>query len=128
MKIAVASDNGMVAGHFGHCENFNVFHVEGEQVVNHEVVANPGHKPGFLPNFLNDLGVNVIIAGGMGGGAVQIFNEKGIEVVVGVRNSAKEAAELYLKGELESTGSICHEHQYAQQHAHDHGEHGNCGR
>lgn len=123
MKIAVASDNGFVAGHFGHCENFNVFHVEGEQVVNHEVVANPGHKPGFLPNFLNDLGVNVIIAGGMGGGAVQIFNEKGIEVVVGVRNTAKEAAELYLKGELESTGSICHEHQ----HAHDHDEHGNCG-
>lgn len=118
MKIAVASDSGMVAGHFGHCENFNVFHVENDQVVQHEVVANPGHKPGFLPNFLNDLGVNVIIAGGMGGGAVEIFNEKGIEVVVGVRDSAVNAAELYLKGELASTGSICHEHEH----------HGECGQ
>ena len=54
-------------------------------------------KPGFLPNFLNDRGVNVIISGGMGGGA---------------RGDAKTAAEQYLQGKLESTGSICHEHQH----------------
>jgi len=77
MKIAVASDNGLVAGHFGHCENFNVFHVEGEQVVSHEVIANPGHKPGFLPNFLNDLGVNVIIAGGMGAARFKSSTKRG---------------------------------------------------
>jgi predicted Fe-Mo cluster-binding NifX family protein len=112
MKIAVASDNGMVAGHFGHCENFNVYHVADQKIVKHEIVANPGHKPGYLPNFLNELGVKVIIAGGMGGGAVQIFNEKGIEVITGVRESAAAAAELYLQGELASTGSICHEHEH----------------
>ena len=71
---------------------------------------NPGHKPGFLPNYLNDLGVNVIISGGMGGGAVDIFNEKGIEVIVGAQGEAKTAAEQYLQGRLQSTGSICHEH------------------
>ena len=112
MKIAVASDGTLVTGHFGHCENFHVYHTENEKVVSSETIANPGHKPGFLPNFLNDMGVNVIISGGMGGGAVEIFNEKGIEVVVGATGEAKDAVEMYLKGLLKSTGSVCHEHHH----------------
>jgi predicted Fe-Mo cluster-binding NifX family protein len=112
MKIAVASDNGNVTGHFGHCESFMIFDTEGKKIVKTEAVANPGHKPGFLPNFLNDMGVNVIISGGMGGGAVDIFNEKGIEVVIGVSGTAADSAALYLDGKLESTGSICHEHEH----------------
>jgi predicted Fe-Mo cluster-binding NifX family protein len=76
-------------------------------------VANPGHKPGFLPNFLGDMGVEVIIAGGMGGGAVEIFNERNIEVIVGAQGDARSAVESYLHGELKSTGSICHEHEHA---------------
>ncbi|HBI57040.1 MAG TPA: dinitrogenase iron-molybdenum cofactor, partial [Firmicutes bacterium] len=57
----------------------------------------PGHRPGFLPNFLSDQGVNVIISGGVGGGAIEIFEEKGIEVVTGARGSADDAANSYLK-------------------------------
>ncbi|ABR47666.1 Dinitrogenase iron-molybdenum cofactor biosynthesis protein [Alkaliphilus metalliredigens QYMF] len=112
MKIAVASEQNKVTGHFGHCENFNIYIAENSKIVKSETVANPGHKPGFLPNFLNDLGVNVIISGGMGGGAVDIFNEKGIEVIVGAKGEAKNAVELYLQGQLKSTGSVCHEHQH----------------
>ncbi|MCF8019326.1 MULTISPECIES: NifB/NifX family molybdenum-iron cluster-binding protein [Petrocella] len=112
IKIAIASEKDVVTEHFGHCINFNIFDVEGNQIVKTESIPNPGHKPGFLPNFLNDLGVNVIISGGMGGGAVDIFNEKGIEVVVGARGSARAVAEAYLQGALKSTGSICHEHQH----------------
>lgn len=111
-KIAVASDNEMVTGHFGHCENFNIFETENNQIVKSESIPNPGHKPGFLPNFLNDLGINVIISGGMGSGAIEIFNEKGIEVIVGAAGEAKAAAEAYLQGSLKSTGSVCHEHQH----------------
>lgn len=112
MKIAVASMGNVVAGHFGHCENFNIFDVENNAIVKHESIANPGHKPGFLPNFLGDLGVNVIIAGGMGEGAVNIFNMRNIEVIMGATGVAQEAVERYLRGELKSTGSICHEHQH----------------
>ncbi|MBP2666463.1 MAG: putative ATP-binding protein [Firmicutes bacterium] len=112
MKIAVASENDMVTEHFGHCVNFNIFDAENAQIVKSESVPNPGHKPGFLPNFLNDMGVNVIISGGMGAGAIEIFNEKGIEVIVGAMGPAKVAAEQYLKGVLQSTGSVCHEHQH----------------
>jgi predicted Fe-Mo cluster-binding NifX family protein len=112
MKIAVASEGRTITQHFGHCEGFNVFTAQEDKVTGIEFVPNPGHKPGFLPNYLNDLGVNVIISGGMGGGAIEIFNEKNIEVVVGVSGLAEDAVNLYLQGKLESTGSVCHEHQH----------------
>ncbi|HHU76443.1 MAG TPA: dinitrogenase iron-molybdenum cofactor [Firmicutes bacterium] len=112
LKIAVASEGNVVTEHFGYCSNFNVFDIEGNKVVKTESVPNPGHRPGFLPNFLHDLGVKVIISGGMGGSAVDIFNEKDIEVIIGVRGSAEDAVNSYLQGTLESTGSVCHQHQH----------------
>lgn len=113
MKIAVASDQQLVTGHFGHCEHFKVFMTENGAITEVESIPNPGHRPGFLPNFLNELGVKVIISGGMGGGAIDIFNEKGIEVIVGATGDAQMAAQRYLNGELKSTGSVCHDHQHS---------------
>lgn len=115
MKIVVASIKTEVAGHFGHCENFNFFEVENGKIVGLESVANPGHRPGFLPNFLADRGAKVIISGGMGGGAVEIFNERDVEVIVGAEGDAKVAVEKYLRGELISTGSVCHSHEHADE-------------
>lgn len=112
MKIAVASENGMVTEHFGHCEAFSIFDAENNQIIKRETLPNPGHRPGFLPNFLNDLGVKVIISGGMGGGAIEIFNEKGIEVITGAKGSAEAVVESYLNGILKSSGVVCHEHQH----------------
>ncbi len=112
MKIAVAGEGKNVTEHFGHCVNFLIYDVENGKITNEESIPNPGHKPGFLPNFLADRGVNVIISGGMGGGAVDIFNERNVEVVVGASGNAKTAVQNYLKGELKSTGSVCHEHQH----------------
>lgn len=117
LKIAVASENEKVTEHFGHCQNFNIFEAEESQIIKSACIPNPGHKPGFLPNFLNDMGVNVIISGGMGAGAIDIFNEKGIEVIVGATGKAQDVVGEYLKGSLKSTGSVCHEHQH----------HGECG-
>ncbi len=117
MKIAVASMGTIVAGHFGHCENFNLYDTENNQIVKEESVLNPGHRPGFLPNFLADRGVEVIIAGGMGGGAVEIFNERNVEVIVGAQGEAKTAVLAYLKGDLKTTGAVCHAHEHE----------GNCG-
>lgn len=113
MRIAVAAMGKTVAGHFGHCENFIFFEAENAVINNENSVPNPGHRPGFLPNFLADNGAQVVIAGGMGGGAVEIFNERGVEVVVGAQGEARTAVEAYMRGELQSTGSICHEHQHA---------------
>ncbi|PKM73546.1 MAG: dinitrogenase iron-molybdenum cofactor biosynthesis protein [Firmicutes bacterium HGW-Firmicutes-16] len=118
LRIAIAGEGKNVTEHFGHCEVFLVFDVEDGIIVKEESLPNPGHKPGFLPNYLADRGVNVIISGGMGGGAVDIFNERNVEVIVGASGNAKVAVEKYLRGELKTTGSICHEHQHHDECGH----------
>ena len=112
MKIAVASEKGMVTQHFGHCESFNIFRVENKKIHENESIPNPGHRPGFLPGFLHGIGVHVIIAGGMGGAAIDLFNEKGMEVITGAEGSATDVVNRYLDGSLKSTGTVCHEHQH----------------
>lgn len=112
MKIAVASDGKNIAEHFGHCEAFAIFDVNNGQIIKEEVILNPGHKPGFLPNFLHDKGVTVIISGGMGGGAIAIFDEKNIAVVTGASGSVTEAVCAYAQGKLASTGSVCNQHAH----------------
>lgn len=112
MKIATPAMGTMIAGHFGHCENFLFFEIADGKIVDEKSVPNPGHRPGFLPNFLADNGAEVVIAGGMGGGAVDIFNERNVEVVLGAQGEARAAVEAWLRGELKSTGSICHQHEH----------------
>ncbi len=113
MKIAVAAMGTQVAQHFGHCEAFLIYDTENGAIQQETRILNPGHRPGFLPNFLGDLGVKVIIAGGMGGGAIEIFNERDIETIVGAEGAPRTAVEQYLNGELKSTGAVCHEHEHA---------------
>ena len=66
MKIAIATENGEVCGHFGHCPEYTLYTVEDTEIRGKEVIPNPGHKPNFLPGYLHQFGVDVIIAGGMG--------------------------------------------------------------
>lgn len=113
MKIAVAAQGKQVSDHFGHCEGFAIYLTEEGKIVSQEFLPNPGHKPGLLPNLLNDNGVKIVIAGGMGGGAIEIFNEKAIEVITGATGTLDDIIEQYLLGNLSSTGSVCHEHQHA---------------
>lgn len=112
MKIAAACEGKQITEHFGHCQNFMIFDVEDNKITDSKSISNPGHKPGFLPNFLNEQSVNVIISGGMGGGAVDIFNELKIEVVTGAKGDAIIVVENYLSGKLKSTDSVCHEHNH----------------
>jgi len=112
MKIAVASDEKYVSGHFGHCEGFTIYEVEEGKSLEKSFTPNPGHRPGFLPVFLRDLKVNVIIAGGKGETAQDLFNENGIEVVVGAQGLSDDVVQKFVNGELKSTGSVCTEHQH----------------
>lgn len=113
MKIAVASEGEQVTHHFGHCQNFNIFEVKNNGIMERKSVDNPGHKPGALPVFLSNEGVQVVIAGGVGKRAVELFDEKGIEVITGIRGKADEVVIQYLAGQLESSGEVCEEHQHA---------------
>jgi len=117
MKVAVANEQGKVSGHFGHCLGFQVYEIDGQKIMGNVFLENPGHKPGFLPQFLSEQGVDIIIAGGMGERAQKLFNEKNIEVIVGVTGELQIAIESFVEGKLESTRSVCREHQH----------HGTCG-
>ncbi len=112
MKLAAACTGTQMCPHFGHCENFMLFETENGAIVSQQSIPNPGHKPGFLPNFLADQGVTVMIAGGIGGGAIEIFGERGVTVVTGAQGDAKVAAQAYLDGTLVSTGTQCQEHAH----------------
>lgn len=114
-KVAIASEGANVCGHFGHCEGFTIYSTEAGKIVGETFLPNPGHKPGLLPNLLNDNGVQVVIAGGMGQGAIDIFNEKGIDVITGAGGPLEQSILKYLTGSLTSSGSVCHEHQHADE-------------
>ncbi len=116
MKIAVACEGNTVTQHFGHCEGFQVYETESDKIVAQNFLPSPGHRPGFLPVFLHEQGVNVVVSGGMGGGAVDIFNEKGVEVVLGASGDSTKAVEDYLQGKLVSSGSICRDHNHHHHH------------
>ncbi len=107
MKIAVATENKQASAHFGHCEGFTIYEVNEGKITNKSFTPNPGHRPGYLPVFLRELDIDVIIAGGMGASAQQIFNENGMEVVVGAKGASDNLVEKYIKGELISTDSFC---------------------
>jgi len=112
MKIAVARDKNYVSPHFGHCEGFNIYNIKDNKILEKTFLPNPGHRPGFLPVFLKENDVDVVIAGGMGATAQQLFAENSIEVIVGAEGLCQEVVEKYLAGNLESSGSVCQEHRH----------------
>jgi predicted Fe-Mo cluster-binding NifX family protein len=112
MKIAVPLTNGVLSAHFGHCEKFAILDVDQDQksILNKTILQPPPHEPGVLPKWLGQLGVNVIIAGGMGKRAIEIFAENDIEVLVGApQEEAERLASDYLAGAL-TTGVNCCDH------------------
>ncbi|MDI7247240.1 MAG: NifB/NifX family molybdenum-iron cluster-binding protein [Bacillota bacterium] len=126
MKIAVATDGPMVAAHFGRCPEYTIVTVDDGKVTNKVVIPNPGHEPGFLPEYLSKLGVSCIIAGGMGPRAQGLFAEKNIQTVTGVSGPVSEVVNSYLAGSLEAGESLCEHgerHERCDRHEEHHGEH-----
>ena len=113
MKIAVTYDNGSVFQHFGKTENFKIFEVENGAIISSEVVGSNGEGHSALAGFLADAGVDVVICGGIGGGAQAALSEAGIKVCAGVSGDVNEAAESYVNGTLECTseGNCDHHHE-----------------
>lgn len=107
MKIAISCDGAEVSAHFGRCEKYIIFEVENGELKSKDELANPGHKPFFLPKFLKEKGVQKIICQGIGSRAIGLFEQLGIEVIAGVSGSIDEVIGKYLKGNLEAAGSTC---------------------
>ena len=110
MRYAIPVSGGMVSPHFGHCEHFALIDVneERKEIMRKELIPSPGHQPGLLPEWLAEQGVSVVIAGGMGSRAQGLFQQNGIEVVLGTLESDPEKAVLsYLRGNLATGENIC---------------------
>ncbi len=125
MKIAVTYDNGMIFQHFGHTEYFKVYEVEEGRVVASEVVSTNGTGHGALAGVLNGLGADVLICGGIGGGAQMALANAGVKLYGGVRGSADEAVAALLAGKLDFNPNVRCDH-HGEGH-HHHGEGHSCG-
>ena len=110
MKIAIPVAEGRLSAHFGHCESFAIFESDqqGKEIAGKSVHDAPPHEPGLLPRWLHELGADVIIAGGMGQRAQQLFAQNDITVVVGAPSETpEELASAYLSGTLQAGENIC---------------------
>ena len=122
MKIAVTYENGEVFQHFGHTEQFKVYDVQDGAVVSSEIIGSNGSGHGALASLLAERKIDVLICGGIGGGAQAALSDCGIELYAGASGSADEAVAAYLRGELVNTGANCDHHD----HEHSCGDH-DCG-
>jgi len=108
MKIAVPTAEGKLTAHFGHAAEFAIVRVEGQEIQGKELLTPPPHEPGVLPKWLHELGVSVIIAGGMGQRALSLFGDNGIKVVTGAANHTPEdLVKQYLTNTLVTGDNVC---------------------
>jgi len=122
MKIAVTAENNngldsVVAQHFGHAPFFILADVENGEVTTVQGVANPfaeAHQPGQIPGFIQQQKANVILSGGMGGRAIEFFEQAGIKAATGATGTVRQALEYYFGGKLKEAApcdeSVAHGH------------------
>jgi predicted Fe-Mo cluster-binding NifX family protein len=113
MKIALPSNGTHVDEHFGHCQCFTIFNVENEnKIVSEETLTPPpgcGCKSSVVPQ-LAGMGVSVMLAGNMGGGAVNLLESNGIKVVRGCSGNVRDVATAWLAGRVADSGAGCQSH------------------
>ena len=110
MKIAIPLAGGQLTAHFGHCEEFSILEVDegSKEILNQSRLTPPPHEPGLLPRWLHEQGADVIIAGGMGQRAQQLFAQNAIRVIVGATAGDPEQIALaFLGGTLETGVNAC---------------------
>ncbi|NEX02731.1 FKBP-type peptidyl-prolyl cis-trans isomerase 2 [Pseudobutyrivibrio sp. NOR37] len=132
MRIAVTYENGQVFQHFGHTEQFKVYEVEEGKVVSSEIIGSDGQGHGALAGLLSNKSIDVLICGGIGGGAQAALSEQGIELCAGASGDVDAAVEAYLKGELITSGVNCNHHGEGHtcgdhEDGHNCGGHSGCG-
>jgi len=120
MRIAVTYENGQIFQHFGHTEAFKLYDVENGQVAELGVIPTNGSGHGALAGFLSQLKADVLICGGIGGGAQAALAQAGIALYAGVSGSADAAVQALVSGQLVSVPNATCSH-------HDHGEGHSCG-
>ncbi len=132
MKIAVTYDNGEVFQHFGHTEQFKLYTIENDKVVEEKIVDTAGSGHGALAELLKQLEVDTLICGGIGGGAKQALSTAGITLYGGVSGKTDAAVSALLANNLSyNSDATCNHHHHEHHHHESCGQgscgHGNCG-
>ena len=110
MRIAIPVANGKLAAHFGHCQHFALIDVDDESknVGKSSLVEAPDHSPGLLPRWLAERQVNLVISGGMGMRAQELFKASGIDVKVGAPvDSPENLVASYINDSLVTGDNLC---------------------
>ena len=115
MKIAVpVTKENQIDSHFGHCESYNLFTIsEKNEITEIKSIESPlgcGCKSDIASVLASD-GVTIMLAGSIGGGAINVLNNSGIEVIRGCSGDAAEVVKLFLSGLVEDSGNSCHQHE-----------------
>jgi predicted Fe-Mo cluster-binding NifX family protein len=122
MKIAVPITNeNQIDSHFGHCESYGVFSISDKNEIAEFIRVQSPQGCGCKSDIASVLaadGVTVMLAGGIGGGAINVLNNSGIEVIRGCAGDATEVVKLYLSGLVEDSGSSCSQHEAHHEHGH----------
>lgn len=126
MIIAVPIENEMIFQHFGHSELFRLYEVKEGKVLSAKDVSTNGNGHGALAGMLQSLGANVLICGGIGGGAKTALGEKDIKIFGGVTGEANKAVEAYLSGSLSYNPDVACTHHHEEE-GHSCGTH-SCGK
>jgi predicted Fe-Mo cluster-binding NifX family protein len=121
IKIAIPTTGNVVDNHFGHCEMYTVITADDDlNITGTEILPSPqgcGCKSNIASVF-QEIGVSVMLAGGIGAGAIQVLNLHGIGVIRGCSGEVNKLAEMYLKGALTDSGESCAQHEHHHQEGH----------
>ena len=113
MRIAVTYENGKIFQHFGHTEEFKFYDIEKNKIVKEEVVSSNGSGHGALAGFLSVYNTDILICGGIGGGAQNALAESGIKLYGGVSGNADDAVKAFISGTLEYNPDVrCSHHNH----------------
>lgn len=127
MKIAVTYENGQIFQHFGHTKQFKLYQVEDGKILSAEVVDTNGSGHGALAGMLSALKTDVLICGGIGGGAQMALAQNGIQLFGGANGDADKAVESFIAGSLAyDPNAKCDHHDHQHGEGHTCGDHG-CG-
>ena len=108
MTIAVPVTAGVLSSHFGHCEEFYFADVEDKKIVAERTIVPPEHEPGLYPKWVKEQGSDLVIGGGMGQKARNLFAENGVQIIVGgPHKEPRMVVEDYLNDKLETTENSC---------------------
>lgn len=126
MRVATTYDNGNIFMHFGRSEQFKIYDIQDGKVLNEQVVSTGGTGHGALAGLLANGGVDTLICGGIGGGAINALAQTGITVYAGAQGNCDACVETLIAGTLAQNGeATCSCHGHDHEHAHEHGE--SCG-